>query len=371
MKITPNEISIKNLTKGYEDNDEEGVVGYSGKLDIRPRYQRNFVYDEKKRNAVIDTVKNGYPLNAIYWADKEDGSYEVIDGQQRIISICQYIDGVYSINGLYFHSLQKDEQDDILNYKLLVYFCSGSESQKLKWFETINISGVELTPQELKNAVFSGPWVTDAKRYFSKRNSAAHNLASAYLDGDPNRQIYLETAIKWISDGKIKEYMSTHHHADSAKPLWDYFEKVIEWIESTFTKQRSFMKGLPWGFYYNKYKDQKFDSEIIEKAITELIKHEDKIKLKGIYEYILTGDQRCLSPRKFPENIKNKVYEKQNHKCKVCSEVFDLSEMEADHRRAWFDGGETTEDNCDMLCRQHHYEKTATQTKVLKQRLKI
>lgn len=370
MDIELNKVSVKELSNGYKDNNDEGVVGYDGKLDIRPRYQREFVYDDEKREAVINSLVNDFPLNTIYWAVKEDGNYEVIDGQQRIISICQYIEGDFSVNGRYFHSLQDDEKKQIYDYNLTVYFCSGTDSEKLSWFRTINIAGEKLTDQELRNAVYSGSWVTDAKRYFSKRNCVAQSKASDYMDGSPIRQEYLETAIKWISENNIEDYMSKHHHNKDAKDLWNYFEKVIDWVEKTFQK-RKFMKGLPWGQYFNNYKDKKLDPKKIEKTIVELIKFEDKIKLKGIYEFIFTGEPKYIFSRKFSENIKNKVYEKQDRKCKVCNEIFDLSEMEADHIKAWFDNGETTEDNCQMLCRPHHYEKTAEQTRTLKSRLKI
>lgn len=371
MKIEPKKITIRELILNYIDKDEEGVIGYNGKLNIRPPYQREFVYGDKKRQAVLDTVFKGYPLNSIYWAVTEDGTYEVIDGQQRIISICQYCEGDFSIDGVYYHSLQSDNQKKILDYELTVYFCSGTDSEKLAWFETINIAGEVLTPQELKNATFSGPWVTDAKRYFSKRGCVAYNKAADYLSGTAIRQEYLETAINWISEGKIKDYMSKNHHKKSAKDLWNYFEEVIDWVEKIFIKKRNFMKGLQWGFFYNKYKDKKFNPQEIEKAISELIQFSDKIKLKGIYEFILTGEPKHLSHRKFPDNIKHKVYESQNGKCKICKKPFDMSEMEADHIKAWFDNGETTVENCQMICREHHYEKTAEQTKILRKRLKI
>ncbi len=371
MNIIPKEITIKNLFEGYEDNDEEGVIAYEGKLDIRPPYQREFVYNVKQRDAVIDTVMKGHPLNSIYWSVNENNEFEVIDGQQRIISICQYCNGDFSFKGKYFHSLKEDEIEKINNYKLNVYFCSGTDSEKLAWFETINIAGAVLSPQELKNAIYCGKWVTDAKRYFSKKNCVAYNLGSYYLKGDVIRQEYLETAIKWMSNNKINEYMSKHQHDESAEELWEYFTKVVSWIEQNFITRRPFMKGIEWGFLYNEFKSNSYDPKKIEKAITELIKFEDDIKLKGIYEFILKGEAKYLSVRKFPDNIKMKVYEKQDCKCYVCNENFDISEMEADHKKAWFDGGKTTEDNCQMLCRPHHYEKTAEQTRILKSRLKI
>ena len=206
MKIELKEISVRDLVNGYKDNDDDGVVGYGGKLDIRPPYQREFVYDPKERNAVMHTLQKDYPLNVMYWAVREDGDFEIIDGQQRTISICQYVTNEYFIDGLAFHNLPNDKQEQILNYKLMVYFCSGEPSEKLAWFETINIAGKVLTDQELRNAVYSGSWVSDAKRYFSKYSRP--KIGDEYLNGSANRQEYLETTIDWISEGKINEYMS-------------------------------------------------------------------------------------------------------------------------------------------------------------------
>ena len=209
MKIELREITIKQLSDGYADKAEAGVVGYGGKLDIRPPYQREFIYKDKQRDAVIDTVRRDFPLNVMYWAVQDDdtvqgdGTFEVIDGQQRTISICQYVHGVFSINDMYFHNLQDDEQEQILNYKCMVYFCSGTDSEKLEWFKTINIAGLKLTDQELRNAVYHGPWTADAKRYFSKTGCPAYGIGSDYLDGTPIRQDYLETAIDWLSEGDI------------------------------------------------------------------------------------------------------------------------------------------------------------------------
>lgn len=371
MKIEPKKIKIRELISDYKDNNEEGVLGYNGKLNIRPPYQREFIYDDKKRKAVIDTVFKGHPLNSIYWAVTKDNKFEVIDGQQRIISICQYCSSDFSIDGKYFHSLQVDQKEKILDYVLTVYFCSGKDSEKLEWFETINIAGEVLTDQELKNATFSGPWVTDAKRYFSKNGCVAYKKAADYLNGKANRQDYLETAIAWISNGKIEEHMSSNHHKDSAKDLWNYFETVINWVEKTFVKKRKFMKGLQWGVFYNKYKDKNFDPKKIEKSISELIQFSDKIKMSGIYEFILTGEPKHLMHRKFPDNIKHKVYENQKGKCQICKKSFEISEMEADHIKAWFDSGETIAENCQMLCRECHYSKTAEQTKTLKAKLNL
>ncbi len=353
MKIELKEILVKDLTKEYQDNDEDGVVGYSNKLDIRPPYQREFIYKDKQRNAVIDTIKKKFPLNTIYWAVREDGNFEVIDGQQRIISICQYVNGDFSIDGLAFHNLTKDKQDSILNYPLSVYFCSGSDSEKLEWFETINIAGEKLTNQELRNAVYSGSWVTDAKRYFSKRNCAAYNLASEYLNGSPIRQDYLEKTIEWISNNNIREYMSEKQHEKDSLELWEYFKEVVSWVENNF-KIKRIMKGVDWGKFYNNYKDKVFDKNKINKIAEELIIDDEVTKNVGIYPYLITGEEKHLSLRAFPESIKLKVHQKQNGKCKVCNEKFEISEMQADHIDAWSNGGKTTEDNCQMLCIKDH-----------------
>lgn len=290
MKIELNEISIRNLTDGFVDNDEQGVVAYSSKLDIRPPYQREFIYKDKQRDAVIDSVRKSFPLNVMYWAVRTDGNFEVIDGQQRTLSICKYVNGDFSINGLAFHNLKDDQQEQILNYKLMIYLCSGSESEKLDWFRTINIAGEEHTDQELRNAVYAGPWTSDAKRYFSKSNCVAYGLASDYLRGSPIRQDYLETAIAWQSGGAIDEYMSKHQHDPNATPLWQYFQKVIGWVKATFPVYRREMKGVDWGALYQRFKDAELDTAKLEERISDLMQDDDVERKTGIYPYVLDGD---------------------------------------------------------------------------------
>lgn len=350
MKVELHEITVKELTNDYQDNDENGVVGYGGKLDIRPKFQREFVYEDKERNAVINTVQKDYPLNVMYWSVREDGNFEVIDGQQRTISICQYVNGDFSLNGLAFYNLTEDKKEQILNYKLMVYFCSGTDSEKLEWFETINIAGKELSKQELRNAVYSGSWVSDAKRYFSK--SSRPKIGDDYLTGHANRQAYLETAINWISNGKIREYMSDHQHDANATALWLYFQSVITWVSSTFTnKRKAFMQGVNWGKLYNEYKDVVYDAKEIEVEIAKLIADDEVENKKGIYPYILTRDEKYLGIRTFSDSIKQKVYEKQNGICPICKKHFKIGEMEGDHIVAWHEGGKTVEENCMMLCK--------------------
>ena len=289
MKIELKEITVRELADGYKDNDEGGVVGYGNRLDIRPPFQREFIYKDDQRDAVIDTITKDFPLNVMYWAVREDGDFEIIDGQQRTISVCQYVEGDFAFKNRYFHNLQKDEQEQIRGYKLMVYFCSGTDSEKLEWFKTINIAGVKLTDQELRNAVYSGPWVTDAKRYFSKKQCPAYGLGGDYLSGTANRQDYLETVIKWISKDDIEGYMATNQHKPHANGLWLYFQSVIAWVQSTFPKYRKEMKGVAWGDLYNVFKDHELDPKKIEDTISRLMEDEYVSNKKGIYSYVLDG----------------------------------------------------------------------------------
>ena len=392
MNIELHKITVRELTKGYADNNENGVRAYGGRLDVRPPYQREFVYGEKERDAVIDTLTNGFPLNVMYWAvrnvadcvpqsgqpicedadgdrtdsicgdaDGDRAKYEIIDGQQRTISICQYVNGDFAFNFRYFHNLQPDEQEQILNYELQVYICSGSDSDKLKWFKTINIAGKELTEQELRNAVYAGSWVSDAKRYFSKNGAPAAKIGGDYLTGSAIRQDYLETAISWISDGNVEVYMSNHQHDPSAAPLWQFFQSVITWIETSFrpTKERKkIMKGVDWGMLYKQYKDQVFDFKAVDDEVKRLILDDDVTKKTGIYPYILTRKEKYLSIRAFTDAQKLSAYERQMGFCADCGQHFDLSQMEADHITPWHLGGKTVAENCQMLCRDCNRRKS-------------
>lgn len=356
MNIELKEITVRDLTNGYKDNAEDGVIGYQGQLDIRPPYQREFVYGDKERNAVINTVQKDFPLNVMYWAVREDGNFEIIDGQQRTISLCQYVNNDFSINGLAFHNLPKDKQEQILEYKLMVYFCSGTDSEKLDWFQTINIAGKELTNQELRNAVYSGSWVTDAKRYFSKNSRP--KIGDDYLSGSANRQEYLETAIEWISNGQIKEYMSEHQHDPTAIDLWNYFQSVINWVKAVFPKYRREMKGIEWGILYNEFKDQKYDPKILEQEVSKLMEDDDVVNKKGIYIFVLTRKEKFLNIRSFSPNQKREAYERQKGICPVCKEHFEIEQMEGDHITPWHEGGKTSAENCQMLCKEDNRRKS-------------
>lgn len=351
MKIELRKIKIRELVEGYKDSEEEGVVGWNGRLNIRPKYQREFVYKDKQRDAVIDTITKDFPLNVMYWVKCGADEYEVLDGQQRTISICQYVKGDFAFDMRYYHNLQTDEQEQILNYELMVYFCEGTDSEKLSWFKTINIAGEKLTDQEIRNAVYAGSWTTDAKLHFSKTNCAAYLLAKDYMNGSPIRQDLLETAISWISKGNIETYMGNHMHEPNANELWLYFQSVINWVKAVFPKYRKEMKGLDWGTWYNKLKDEKFDSAKLEAEVSRLMQDEDVTSRKGIYQYLLFGDERYLSIRTFRESDKRYAYENQFGICVKCGEHFSIEEMEADHITPWSKGGKTERDNCQMLCK--------------------
>lgn len=361
MKVELHEITVGEVAACYIDNDEEGVVGYSGRLNIRPKYQREFVYDEKKRNAVMDTISKGFPLNVIYWAVNKEGSYEVLDGQQRTISFCQYVAGEYSINDRFFHNLTKSKKEEILNYKLMVYFCEGNDQEKLDWFRIVNIAGLKLTEQELRNAVYTGPWLSDAKLKFSKTNCAAYGLSKDYVVGSPIRQDFLEKALCWISNDEIEKYMSIHQHDPNANELWLYFKNVIDWVQLTFTVKRREMKGVDWGTLYNQFKDELYDTEELEREVKSLMVDDDVSNKKGVYPYVLDRQEKNLNIRNFSDSQKRAAYERQNGVCPgpFCGgKHFEFDDMEADHITPWHEGGKTIAENCQMLCRECNRRKS-------------
>ena len=362
MKIELHDITVRDVAKNYVDNAEEGVIGYDGRLNIRPKYQREFVYDEKKRNAVIDTIRKEFPLNVMYWVKNEDGTFEVLDGQQRTISFCQYVQNLFSLSDdgydKMFHNLTETEKEQILNYKLMVYFCEGNDKEKLDWFKIINIAGEKLTDQELRNAVYTGTWLSDAKLKFSKSNCAAHLLAKDYVGGSPIRQEILETAIKWISSGDIEKYMSIHQHDPNANELWMYFRNVIEWVKLTFINYRKEMKGIEWGGLYNQFKDNLMDTAKLEQEIQTLMMDDDVTNKKGVYSYILTRNEKHLNIRAFSESQKRAAYERQKGICKMCNKPFEIKDMQGDHITPWHAGGKTISDNCQMLCQECNRRKS-------------
>lgn len=351
MIITLKELPLRVVVEGYVNNAEDGVVGYRGKLNIRPPYQREFVYNNTQREAVVNTVRHNFPLNTLYWVENEDGTYEILDGQQRTVSICEYVNGGFSVGFQYFHNLEKDEQEQILNYKLMVYFCKGTVKEKLDWFKIINIAGEKLTDQELRNAVYSGRWLADAKKYFSKTNCPAWNIGKEYINGSPIRQDYLEIALDWISSGGIDDYMAQHQHDESAIDLWIYFQNVINWVKFVFPNYRREIKGLPLGVLYNKYSMQQHNGIALEQEIEALMMDDEVTKKSGIYPYVLSRDQKYLNLRSFTPGQKRQVFEAQGGVCQSCENKFTIDLMEADHITPWSEGGKTSIENCQMLCR--------------------
>lgn len=392
MKVEQRHVTVGEVYDGYVNDDEEGVSGYGGRLDIRPRYQREFVYGPEKRAAVVESVLNGLPLNVMYWARTgnaagEGAEWEVLDGQQRTLSLMEYIDGGFSVevggHAMYFSNLPADLRARVMGYQLYVYTCEGTDSEKLAWFRTINIAGERLTDQELRNAVYSGPWVSDAKRYFSKTDSPASRYGSlpgckGYMAGNSLRQELLETAVSWIADRDgtdVDGYMSAHQHDRDARSLWRYFTDAIDWAERVFTAYHSQMRGLPWGLWYNRYGTRgDLDSVAIAAKVEDLFADAEVKRKAGIYEYVLTGDERHLSLRTFGDDVRETVYARQTKEarrrhvsnCPMCAEaggkdkarIWAIDEMQADHIVPWSKGGRTVLDNCQMLCKRHNLLKS-------------
>ena len=372
MTIKQISVTVGEITQGYVNNEEQGVRGYNGLLDIRPPYQREFIYNDKEQQAVINTVLHGYPLNVMYWVKRSDDAecpYEVMDGQQRTLSLCEYVAGKYSFEFKNFFNQPADIQKRILDYELTVYVCEGEQSEKLEWFKTINIAGKPLYEQEILNAIYAGPFVSDAKRHFSKTNCGAYRLGKDLVNGSPIRQDFLKVALNWMAEHEQREgkaqsrvgYMAQHQHDPNANNLWTYFQNVLNWAITNFEmkKFKKIMKGLNWALYYDNFHDTTLDTVALAQQISVLMRDSEIQKPSGIIPYVLTGDERELDLRAFPEDIKLAVWEKQNHICPVCNKEFDLEFMEGDHIIPWSKGGRTVIENCQMLCRDCNRHKGA------------
>jgi len=383
MKITEKRISIRDIVAGYVDDGEGGVRGYNGLLDIRPAFQREFVYKDAQRDAVLDTVSKQHPLNVFYWAvihevDDQGNSterYEIIDGQQRTVSISQFANGDFSIAGVFtadgnheekkFHTLSQAERDRLLDYELTVYLCDGDEDEKLAWFRTINIAGEELTAQELRNAVYAGPWLADAKRLFSQTRcwAARLNDDGVLVKGTPIRQELLERALAWTAryEGKpsIEAYMAAHQHDHDAYELKRYYGDVIEWARAKFPRYRKEMASVDWARLFDEHGIRSdLDPVQLEVRVSTLMADEDVTKKPGVYEYVLTGKERLLSIRQFSDRDKRTAYERQQGVCPGCDEHFDISAMQGDHIVPWSKGGRTMPENCQMLCTECNSDKS-------------
>lgn len=377
------DITIADICKGFQYNELEGkgLFGLDGKLTIQPEYQRNYIYaDGKKDVAVIDSIIKGYPLGIIYFNKIGEDKYEVLDGQQRITSFGRYVTKKFAIkdsNGMeqYFSGLPKNLQDKIMQTPLLIYICEGEESEIKEWFKTINIAGVPLKEQELLNAIYSGPFVTLAKAEFSNSQNANVQKWSAYVSGSVIRQDFLHTALDWVSEGSIDNYMSQHRYDTNINELKTYFISVIEWISTTFKSVEKEMCGLEWGRLYEKYHSQAYSSDDIDKKVKELYGDPYVKNRKGVFEYVLGGctEHKLIEVRVFDEATKKSVYAKQTKEaeatghsnCPLCAcgsnsnktRIWKISEMDADHVTAWSKGGTTDISNCQMLCVTHNRAK--------------
>lgn len=367
MKIDKRSIKVRDIFEGYKDSGVDGVVAYGGRLDVRPAYQREFVYKDKQRNAVIDTVLKGYPLNTMYWAKTGEDTYEVLDGQQRTISICQYLSHDFSIMDdgriMYIDNWTADMKEAIMNYELEVYVCEGGDAEKLEWFKTINIAGEELTDQELRNAVYSGPWVTDCKRHFTKVGCPGIKIGEKFVTVKLDRQGLMERALQWIAiryGCSIEEYMATHQHDMECEELWNYYRAIIDWVKATFISIRPSMKSVNWGMLYHKYGSGHYDVDALEAEVSRLHADDDVKSQSGIYEYVFDHDERHLNIRAFDKKEKLRAYEKQQGKCPICGLTYKIEEMEADHIIPWSKGGHTDVDNCQCLCRKCNNKKSDT-----------
>jgi len=378
-------ITVKEICDGFVYNELEGkgLFGLSGKLTIQPEYQRNYIYASdggKREMAVIESVLKGYPIGLIYFNKVSDKNLEVLDGQQRITSLGRFVTDKFAIkdeNGMeqYFGGMAKDKKDKISETKLLIYECEGTESQIKEWFKTINIAVVPLVPQELLNAIYSGPFVTLGKEEFSNSQNANIQKSSVYIKGSANRQAFFERALDWVSKGNIDDYMSIHRNDKNINELKRYFNSVIDWVSSVFTDVESEMRGLEWGRLYEQYHKKAYNPAKVSAKVQKLYADPYVKNRKGIFEYILGGsvDTKLLEVRIFDEATKKAVYvtqtataeKKEKSNCSHCaighdankSKIWSFAEMDADHVAAWSKGGKSDIKNCQMLCKTHNRAK--------------
>ncbi|MDD2540462.1 MAG: DUF262 domain-containing protein [Desulfuromonadaceae bacterium] len=386
--ILKTDIAVKDICEGFVYNELEGkgLFGLAGKLTIQPEYQRNYIYADGKRDvAVIESILKGYPLGLIYFNKVNDAVLEVLDGQQRITSFGRFVTNKFAIkdeNGMeqYFGGIAEDKRAKILETKLLIYECEGTETEIKDWFRTINIAGIPLNSQEVNNAVYSGPFVTLGKEEFSNTQNANIQKWSAFVSGSANRQEFLQCALDWVSKGyidkgNIEKYMCGHRYDKNINELKTYFNSVIDWVSGVFTDVESEMRGLEWGRLYEEYHKKAYDPKKVSVELKKLYADSYVKNRKGVFEYILGGsvDTKLLDVRVFDEATKKSVYTTQSAKaesksesnCPLCAlghdanktKIWKLPEMDADHVAAWSKGGVTEAKNCQMLCKTHNRAK--------------
>jgi len=377
------DLTIREICEGfvYDENEGKGLYGWAGKLTIQPEYQRNYIYADNggdREKKVIESVLRGYPLGIIYFVKVDNDKYEILDGQQRITSIGRFITGLFDVkdergNPISFGSMDPDRRERFLSYKFLIYICEGEEREIKEWFEIINLVGVPLNEQELLNSIYSGPFVTLAKRKFSNSRSSAVSKWAGYIKGNPNRQDFLAAALKWVSRGKVSEYLSAHRYDNNIDEMESYFNAVMSWVTTVFQfKPEKEMKNVNWGELYDKYHGNSYNPKDVEAACKELFKDPFVTNKRGIFEYVLGGfeNPRLLSVRVFDVSVKRSAYERQRREaeqrgvsnCPMCvledgknsHRIWEFDEMEADHVTAWSKGGTSVSGNCQMLCVSHN-----------------
>ncbi len=392
------EWTVADICKGFvfDKSEGRGLHGLSGALTIQPEYQRHYIYDDGRRDvAVVKSLLKGYPLGLLYFVQTEPGRYEVLDGQQRITSFARFVaeSNTFSVIGAdgkphHFSSLPDDQREKIAGTRLTIYVCEGTETEIKEWFRTINIAGVALTAQELRNAVYSGPFVTAAKKVFSDASQPVQQVWATYVKGDPRRQEVLERALEWVADAKISAsdaaaahqdkidlYMSKHRGSGDISEVKTYFESVIGWAEMVFQAPDPLMRGLPWGRYYEAFHAKPYNPTTVADRVRALLADEAVTNRRGVFEYVLGGesDTRLLEIRVFDRRTAKAAYEAQTNKarangvsnCPLCAvghsatakRIYAFDDMQADHVAAWSKGGATTSGNCQMLCRTHNAAK--------------
>ena len=377
------DITVGDICKGFYYNTLEGrgVRGWNGKLVIQPEYQRNYIYANGRDDvAVVDSLLKKYPIGLIYFLKNGD-EYEVLDGQQRITSFGRFVTGqldVLDANGMP-HKFDPALHGWLLKTPLTIYICEGEgddpEKEIKDWFRTINIAGKPLNDQELLNATYSGPFVTKAKEVFSNSSNANMHKWKRFVSGDEKRQAVLAAALDWVSKGRVREYLKDNRYNPDITELRQYFESVIAWIDGTFKDIRDEMCGLEWGRLYETYHSKGYDIDKVWERVEALFADADNDIIKNrknIFEYVLGGetDSKLLKVRIFKDAVARRVYKRQTDvamekgvsNCPDCvlahdanaKRIYAFSEMEADHVTAWSKGGDTSEKNCQMLCRHHN-----------------
>lgn len=375
--------TVGDICKGFafDKNEGKGLFGLDGQLIIQPEYQRNYIYgDGKKDVAVVESLLKSYPLGLMYFVKNKDGMLEVLDGQQRITSFARYVNQSWQfpleINGKmhYFDSLSDDLKSKITDTPLTIYVCEGTPTEIQEWFEIINKGGVELTPQELRNAAYHGSFVNEARKVFSNGSNANMSRWQTYVKGDPKRQEVLEVALKWVSDDNIEDYMSLHRNDTDVNELVNHFESVMDWIDSVFEYTGSEVRGLEWGRLYQLYHGKPYSKTKVSARVDELLADPQVTNKKGIFEFILGNeDTTLLNIRVFDKKTITSVYHKQTQEakakgvsnCPLCAcgnnanatRIYKQNEMDADHVTAWSNGGATDISNCEMLCKSHNRAK--------------